>query len=561
VTEAEHPAAAGGEAARSATAPGEGGPAPAATAAGDLVRSSVLVGSGTALSRVTGLLRVGALTYALGATALSDAYNLANTTPLIVYELLLGGVLSATLVPLFVEHRERGDEEATSAVVTVAGVALVLLTGIAVLASPLLVRIYTVRLDERAAEAQAAVMLPLLRLFLLQILFFGLTALATALLNARKRFTVPAFAPVLTNVVTTAALLAVPTLAGGRPTLGDVSGDAGLLLVLGLGATGGVAAMALVDLVAVRRAGVRLGWRPDLHHPAVRAVAGLSGWTLGYVAANQACLFLVLALANERAGDVSAYQYAFVFFQLPHGLFAVSIMTTVAPDLAAFAARTDWEGMRRRFSLGMRLLALVVLPAAAGYALLARPIVSALLERGALTGASAARTAEVLALFSLGLLGFSAYLYVLRGFYALKDTRTPFLLNLAENAVNAVLAVALVGRLQVHGLAIAYAAAYSIAAVVAWAVLRRRLAGLDGRRTVTSLARILAATGVMAVAVWAVSRSVGGNTGGPAVVRMAAGVVTGAAVYGAALFVFRVGEVRAVADLAVSRMRRRRTVS
>jgi putative peptidoglycan lipid II flippase len=558
VTEAEHPASAGGEAVRSATFPGSGTPSPAATAAGDLVRSSAVVGVGTALSRVTGLVRVGALTYALGATALSDAYNLANTTPLIVYELLLGGVLSATLVPLFVEHRERGDDEATSAVVTVATAALVVLTAIAVAASPLLVHVYTVRLDERAADAQAAVMLPLLRLFLLQILFFGVTALATALLNSRRRFGPPAFAPVLNNLVVSAALLAVPTLAGHRPALGDVRGDAGLLAVLGLGATGGVAAMAVVNVWAVRRAGVQLRWRPQLRHPAVRAVAGLSGWTLGYVAANQACLFLVLALANERPGDVSAYQYAFVFFQLPHGLFAVSIMTTVAPDLAAFAARADWDGMRRRFSLGLRLLALVVLPAAAGYALLARPIVSALLERGALSGASAARTAEVLALFSLGLLGFSAYLYVLRGFYALKDTRTPFLLNVLENGVNMVLAVALVHRFQVQGLAVAYAGAYTIAAVVAWAVLRRRLGGLDGRRTATSLARIGAATGVMAAAVWVVARSVGGDTGGPAVVRMAAGVVTGAAVYGAGLFVLRVDEVRSVADLVASRTRRRR---
>jgi len=112
---------------------------------------------------------------------------------------------------------------------------------------------------------------------------------------------------------------------------------------------------------------------------------------------------------------------AFVFFQLPHGLLAVSLMTTFAPGLASSAGRGDLRAFRRRFGYGLRLLVFAVAPASAGYVVLAHPLLSVLLERGAFSSASASRTATVLVGLAVGLVGFSVYLYVLRGFYALPD--------------------------------------------------------------------------------------------------------------------------------------------
>ncbi len=509
-----------------------------------LVRSSAVVGVGTGLSRLTGLLRVGALTYALGATVLSDAYNLANTTPNIIYELLLGGVLSASLVPVFVEHLQHDDDEATDAVVTVAVVALVVLTVAAILAAPWIVDIYTLRLGDRQAAAQAEVAVPLLRLFLPQILFYGLMTLGTALLNARRSFFAPAYAPILNNLVVIGVLIAFAGVAGTDVSLTEVAEDPGLLLLLGVGTTAGIVAMTVALWPALRHAGVRFRYRFDWRHPSIFTVARLSGWTIGYAAANQVTLFVVLALANgEGPGALSAYTYAFIFFQLPHGLFAVSIMTTFLPDLSALAAAGDLAGFRERFGLGLRLLTLVVLPAAVGYLLLARPLVATLLERGAFGGGEATLTAEVLQTFSLGLLGFSVYLLVLRGFYAFKDTRTPFFVNLAENGANIVLGLALVGALGVQGLGLAYAAAYSAAAVLALVLLRRRIGGLDGRRTLDSVGRMLLAAAVMAAAVWVSSQAVGADTGNGAVVRTTVGVLVGVVSYGLAVVALRVPEV------------------
>ena len=157
-----------------------------------VVRSSVPVAVGTALSRLTGMARLAAMAYALGFDRLADTYNLANTTPNIVYELLLGGVLSATLVPIFVDHREKGDDEATSAVVSMVGLALILLTGIGLIVAPAVVRLYTLRLSDAAAAAQQQVATDLLRMFMPQMFFYGLTAIATALLNAHRKFAAPA---------------------------------------------------------------------------------------------------------------------------------------------------------------------------------------------------------------------------------------------------------------------------------------------------------------------------------------------------------------------------------
>lgn len=525
----------------------------AATEAGDLadqdlqsatsrlVRSSALVGVGTALSRISGMVRVGVLVAVLGRTGgLADTYLIANTSPNVIYDLLLGGILSATLVPVFVDQLERDDEEGASAVVTVTVAVLVALTVAAVLAAPWIFRLYTFSRDDAAEVADVGI--PLTRLFMPQVLFYGLTALATAVLNARRSFAAPAFAPVLNNVLLCSVLVALPRVAGKPLTLDLVREDTTLLLLLGAGTTAGIVAMTLVLWPALRRAGFRMRWNPNWRHPSVRKVGSLSGWTLGYFATNQVTLIIITILAGRRDGDWTAYMTAFVFFHLPHGLFAVSLMTTFVPDLSAFASRGDLAGYRERFTLGLRLLALVVLPAAVGYALLARPLVLSLLQRGQFDSGDAALTGDILAAFAVGLLGFSVNVFTIRGFYALQDTRTPFFLNLAENSLHVLLALALVGIWFAEGLALAFSTAATVAAVASLVLLGRRVGGLGLRASAPTLARTAAATALMGVAVWAVLGATDGPGGAGPVTRTLLGVVTGSIVYAAAMLVLRVPE-------------------
>lgn len=517
-----------------------------------LVRSSAVVGIGTGLSRVTGLLRTAALTYALGATVVADGYNLANTTPNIVYDLILGGILSATLVPVFVDRFEHDDEDGVSAVVTVTVVVLVAITAVAVLAAPLILQIYTWNKHGPAADELERVGVPLLRLFLPQILFYGLTALATAILNARRRFAAPAYAPVLNNVVVIVVLLWFAQRAGHGPTVDRVVNDRHLLLLLGFGTTAGIVVMTLALWPSIRSAGVRVRWRFQPRDPAVRKVASLSGWTLGYVVANQIALAIALALAARRDGDVSAFTYAFVFFQLPYGLFAVSIMTTFTPDLASAASRGDFPRFSERFALGTRLITLVVLPASVGYILLARPLVAALLARGSFGGTSPIVTADVLTNFAIGLVGFSVYLFTMRAFYALHDTRTPFVLSLLQTSTYVVLAVLLHRSYGVQGIAFAYSVAYLGSAIVALLVLRRRIGRLGGTQLLSAFTRIVAATAVMAAAVW-LSRAVGSDHGAGAVTRVVVGILVGTVVYAMAALALRVDDLRGLRDRLLRR--------
>ena len=163
-----------------------------------------------------------------------------------------------------------------------------------------------------------------------------------------------------------------------------------------------------------------------------------------------------------------------MFFQLPHGLLAVSLMTTFQPDLARAAVRGDWPALQRapaaRAPAARRL---VVVPAAIGYLVLALAVGWCRGRRAA--SWSTARPCRVTAAssagFALGLIGFSVYLFVLRGFYALQDTRTPFLINCVENASTSSWPSCSSDRSAWSGLAVAYAIAYTVAAVVALAVL------------------------------------------------------------------------------------------
>jgi putative peptidoglycan lipid II flippase len=512
-----------------------------------LVRSSAAVGAGTLLSRITGLLRVAVLAYAIGRATLADTYNLANSTPNIVYELILGGVLSATLVPLFVDNIEQHDDRATSAIFTVSMGVLAILTAIAMVFAPLIARLYA--LDTAGAErtAQLHVMTVFTLWFLPQMLFYGFTALATALLNAHRRFVAAAFAPVVNNVLVIAILvLFAQSTHGARTTWIDVrriSGDAGKLSLLGAGTTAGIAAMALVLVPALRRVGAHLRAAFAWGHPAVRKMLRLAGWTVGYVVTNQIALLFVLVLAKSgTTGDVSAYLYAYAFFQVPHGLIAVSIMTTMMPELSRSATAQDLPELARRFRLGLRYLVLLMLPAAALFVTLAQPMLGVLV-RGGFATHDASVTADTLQAMAIGLVPFSLYLYALRAFYALHDTFTPFWINAIENGANVVLAVALFPSLGVQGLALAWAGAYSLAAVLAMVVLARRVPEPVDRNVGVTAARAVTGTVVLALAASVLAAVIGSPSANRALVATGvAGLLAGGA-YAAVLMVLRTPEL------------------
>jgi putative peptidoglycan lipid II flippase len=518
-----------------------------------LVRSNVTVAAGTAVSRITGLARVAVLGIVLSQGPVTDAYDQANGTPNMIYELLLGGVLSATLVPLFTRLHDDDDDEGTSAVISVGIVALVILTALAVALAPLIFRMYTLLTSSEvdATQYRSAGTL-LARIFLVQIFFYGINAIGSAVLNARRRFFAAAWAPALSNLVIIVSLLLVPGTVDKRvPQLDDVISNDKLRWTLGLGATVGIAVMAIALLPALARAKLRFRFKPSFSHPAVRSLRSLSAWALGYVVANQVAIIVIRNLLRGGSGDEDAYTKAYTWFVLPHGLLAVSIATTFLPELSSAIKQRDQRTVLDRSSLGIRLIALVTLPAGFGLFVLRRAIVGAAFQHGKFTAANALNTSRALAGFALGLVGFSIYLFVLRVFYAHQDARTPFIINVGENLLNVVLALFFVGRWGLLGLGLAFGLAYLLAALWAMQVLHYKLPEFPLQAVITSLWRMVLASLVMAEVVWVVAGAVGANSGSGALVRVVVSTVVGAAVYVAMLLVLQSPEL----DDARSRLR------
>ncbi|HTL85439.1 MAG TPA: murein biosynthesis integral membrane protein MurJ [Acidimicrobiia bacterium] len=517
-----------------------------------LARSSAAVATGTLLSRVTGLVRVVALAWALGGGSLADAYNLANTTPNIVYELILGGILAATIVPIFVRQIKEQDHRSISAIFTVTLTVVSVLTLIAMIFTPLLARLFAIGSSGAEHAAQVHVVTILLLCFLPQMVFYALTALSTALLNAHRRFVAAAFAPVCNNIVVIATLLVFAARTShDRASWTDatrIRDEVGLLLLLGLGTTAGIVLMALVLLPAMRRAGARVtpvfAWRDT----GVRTMTRLAGWTFGYVAANQVAQLFVLVLAKSGdPGNVTAYVYAFTFYVLPHGLLAVSIMTTLMPELARRVADDDAPGLRRDFSLGLRYLVVLMLPASVLFVVLAQPIVG-VLNIGKFAFHNSTVTGDVLQLFAISLLPFSLFLYEMRLFYAHADTRRPFLINLVENSFNVLLAIALFPALGVQGLALAWSISYFLAAIGGLVLVQRRIGAVVAEAS-GALAR--ASLGCVALALVAapLAAAIGHDTARRALVAATAGTLAGGVAYLLVLLVLRSEELRAILRL------------
>ena len=524
-----------------------------------IFQANLVVGLGTALSRLTGFVRFAVFGIIFGRTALWDAYNAANNSPNMIYELVLGGVLSATLVPVFTRLFADEDDDASSAVVSSSIVAVAGLTVVAVVAAPWIFRLTSFRVaDGVDAGDYRSLGASLARILLIQIFFYGLSAIWGALLNAKKRFFAPAWAPILSNLAIIISLVVAKLQMDTDDGFTEAIASASFRNTLAIGATVGIALQALAHLPALRAAGIGLRFRPQFGHPAVRRVFRLSAWTIGYAAANIAAALVVQNLADPGSGNASAYTLAYTFFQLPHALLAMSVLTTFVPDLAGSVKRRDRPAFVDRMSLGIRVVALVTVPAGFGLFVLRRPIIGLLLDHGSFDANDALVTSRALAGFALGLGGYSLYLFVMRGFYSHQDTRTPFTLNLVENVLNVVLALALYPHFGVLGLGLAFALAYTATAAWALQVLHYKVGGFDLRGLFLNVGKTVLASLLMAELVWFVYRALGSNAGAGAAVRVVIGLVIGPLAYAGTMWLLGSEELRRVRSMIDARLSRAR---
>jgi putative peptidoglycan lipid II flippase len=475
--------------------------------AGSVARNSATMAVGSIVSRVTGFLRTATIGAAIGAAAVSDDYNLANTLPNMVYELLLGGVLASVVVPLLVRARtndpDRGEAYAQR-LLTLATVFLGAATIVAVAVAPLL----TAVMASRAPAADQHLITVLGYLLLPEIFFYGVAALLAAILNTRGHFAAPMWTPILNNVIviaTAAAFMLLPTAPKGL-SAGSITTTQ--ILVLGLGTTLGIVVQAGGLVPALRKVGFRWKWRWDFRQLHLGELARIGGWMLGYVLVSQVGVIIVLKLAKLAAKDGDAagpaiYLNSYLIFAMAHGIVAVSIMTALMPRMSAAAAERRYADVVDQLSLGTRLSSVILVPATAGYLILGRPLGVMLFEWGQYKHSQAVDTGWVIAVAGLGLVPFAISQLQLGVFYALPDTRTPALLNVPVVVLR--IGVQVLGYFLLSaswvaaGLMFGNAVSFVFAVALGYWLLRRRLGPLGLRRVVATLTRLAVAAALAAV--------------------------------------------------------------
>ena len=489
-------------------------------------------------SRFTGFLRSIALASALGiaASRVADSYNLANILPNMVYELLLGGVLSSVVIPLIVhsqEHDDDGGEAYTQRLLSWAVVVLGIATMLAVAAAPLLAAAFARAGPQRELIAIFATLL------LPEIFFYGLGAMFTAVLNTRGVYGPPAWAPVLNNVITIATV-GVFSLVHGPATLTESTITNTQILVLGIGTTLGIAVQALVLIPYLRRVGFHWRWR--FHASVVETVrmsevSRLAGWVLGYVAISQAGVVVVNWVANHYRGGPTTFAYADLLFQVPYGVVGVSLLTALMPRMSRSAARGDSAGVVADLSLGARLSAVGLLPFTGGLIVLGPTLTTVLFSYGRSDAHDSRYVGEVLAFSAFGLLPFAIVMLQLRVFYATRDARTPTLINVFMVATKIAVILAMYygdgGRNVLIVLSFATSLSYLVGAIAGHVLLTRRFGRLGLRSVGRTVAKMsLATAGAAGVALVIVSggqAAVGRGAGGSAVTLLVATILGGGA--------------------------------
>jgi putative peptidoglycan lipid II flippase len=535
-----------------------------------MLRSSSVMAVGTITSRVTGLLKNSALAAAVGAGALADSYTVANTLPTIVYILLIGGAINAVFIPQIVRHMGNDEDGGVayaqrlfSAVVAV----LAIITVVAVIAAPWLVRLYSSDWSSQDIEVATT----FARLLLPQIFFYGVFALVSQVLNTRGTFGAPMFAPVVNNIVLIVSALAFLVVVGTGSTTDSVTD--GEIAILGVGTTLGAVAQTALLWPALRRCGVRLRLRRDLRGTGLGAAWALARWAIVLVAINQLGLLVVSRLATgvnateSTDAGIAVYQNAFLIFMLPQSVITISLMTALLPSLSRHAAEGRFDVVRERLAWTLRTSGSLMIPATVAFIVLGVPIAVLLFNYGSMTLESARILGLTLSAFAIGLPAFSAYYILMRGFYALEDTRTPALNALIQVGVNICLAVVAVQSLPadraIPGLGLAYALSYWVGLAALAAQLRRRLGRLDGYFIVRTNVRVILASVIAAAAMIAGSAAAVAVLGGRAVdltsslVIVTAGLLAGAAGYLLGVRIFRITEVSDVLSLLTRGQRSR----
>lgn len=477
------------------------------TRAVTLFKSASLVSVLTLASRITGLVRELLMAATFGASALTDAFNVAFRIPNLLRRLFAEGAFSQAFVPVLAGEREKEGDEATRQMVnqiaTVLAWALTLTCVLGVLGAPVLVWAMASGLNEEGFNAAVF----MTRWMFPYIAFMSFVALSAGILNTWKRFAVPAATPVLLNVaMIAAAWWGAPWFA----TLGiePIFAMAGGVLLGGAMQLGiqlpVLRRLGMLPRVSLRWSGLRRAWA----HPGTRRVTTLMLPALLGVSVAQISLLINTQIASHLAtGSVSWLTYADRLMEFPTAMLGVALGVVLLPQLAAAKAADDAARYSGLLDWGLRLVVLLAVPCAVALLTFAQPLVAVLYHYGAFTAADVQRTASALMGYGAGLIGLIAIKVLAPGFYARQDIRTPVKIAIGVLILTQVLNYLLVPHLAHAGLALAIGIGAMVNALLLLAGLMRRKAYLPSPGWARFGLQVVAASALLAVfLMWVAAR-------------------------------------------------------
>ena len=516
-----------------------------------IARAAGVVMLAFVVSAVLGVVRQAAISSAFGAGAKLDAFLAAQRVPETLFVLVAGGALGSAFIPVFTRFLAGGDARgaqrlADGVITLLVAASAVLAVLVFLLADP--ITRYLLMPD--AARSTQDLAVELTRIMLPTVVIFGVSGLIMGILNAHQHFLTPALAPSLYNV---GLIVGALFLARG----GNIHG-------LAWGAVIGAGLHLAVQVPVLLRLDFR--YRPlfSLTVPGVQEVLLLMGPRVLGLGIVQVNFWVNTALASGMMeGSVAALTTSFVLLMTVLGVVGRSVGTAVFPTLSTLSAQQDTGDFRRTLSGALSSVLFLSIPAGIGLAVVSRPVIALLFERGEWTSSDTAGTAWALALFCVGLAGHTVLEILVRAFYALHDTWTPVKIGTATMLLNIVLSLVLIrvfgypdstnfARGPFGGLALAMSIATAVESTVLWIILRRRIGGINESRVLGGAARTLVAAGLMALSAGGFLELVPDL---PTLIRAVGAMGIGAGVFWGAALLLDVEEAELLPRLVLRRVR------
>ncbi len=466
----------------------------------NLLRALATVSSMTLLSRILGFVRDFVVARTFGAGLATDAFFVAFKLPNLLRRMFAEGAFSQAFVPILGEYKnQRGEPETLlliDHVTSILALVLFAVTAIGVAAAPLLVWISAPGFAADAGKFELTIQLT--RITFPYIFFMSLVALAGGILNTMSRFALPAFTPVLLNVVfIVMALFAAPYF------------DPPVLALAWAVFLGGVVQLA-VQIPALRRVAMlprpSLNWRAAWQDPGVRRILTLMGPAVLGVSVSQISLLINTIFASFlKTGSVSWLYYADRLMEFPSGMLGAALGTILLPSLSRYHASANQREYSNLLDWGLRLTLLLAAPAALALAVLAVPLIATLFHHGAFTGDDVFQTRQALVAYSIGLVGLILVKVLAPGFYARQNVRTPVKIGLITLVATQAMNLAFIGWLQHAGLALSIGLAACLNAALLYRGLRRHDVYHPQPGWMAFSLKLLAALAIMGGALWLAS--------------------------------------------------------